>query len=962
MKENNVPSLFKINAIGLICASLAYSMPMIAQTTDETEETSSSLSLDEIVVTGRKREESLQDIPVSISVLGSDLLAEQNVLSQDDLAELVPGLNYNQGNGRIDDRIAALPSIRGISSNEIATNRTKVSSFVDGMPILGSVGAINIGGATQVEVYSGPQSAAFGRSTFAGAINYVTADPADELGGTLGVNWSNEGTRIVSGSVGGPITETLGFHIGASIEDSVSPDSDVYSYTDGVESGTRGGNNLSARFVFQPTDAFTAKLTFSHDETDDGPTSSFYATQESSVACFESLSDTYALQPAMGPATIGIRGELDCELDRDPNATLLAVNDIERYYEQNPAALAALVADLEAQGATDGAIGDYTVEEAALLIAAGYSVPFSDVGSQSERDRVSAQFDYLFDNGSAIQLSLMTSEEEYIRQQSPINDAFPLTIAFNGTGMDLGGMGGVEAYNGYYYYGLTDIDGDPVAGMAFAEGDPTDIEENYMELRWASPAEERLRYVVGASYYDYSFITNIYRDGGYGALANGTADELEALTNFPVELSALISEKTENTAIFFNASYDLTDKITASIEGRYSSDDVGAFSQDNSESQTTKTFVPRIGINYTPSDNTTYYFQYAVGVNPAGVSANLLDPEAQATLADGLVVDLNGDGDFDDLDEDGYVSVNYDLDDYLTFDEEKLTNFEFGFKGSALDNRLTYTGAIYHMIWEDALQTVNLDWDYTYATNNAALIGTATGEFITLSDGSEIEAYYYDSSALTTSLRSSSNAGTSETTGIELQASYQISPSWSINGNTSIMKAEYTDYCSSTDYSGNEDVGFEAGLTVSQDDNGNDCYVLDGYELANQPSFTMSLTPSYRTELDNGMRFNGSMRINHNGEQNADIAGLQKIPATTTFNLTLGLARDSWSGTFYVENLLDDRSITDATFVQAATYIDRYGDTLDSSQYITLGTTDYSSLSYRINEGRSYGLRLNYNF
>ena len=155
--------LARLSAVGLLCAAVACPLPTIAQTDNAAGVLQ---TLEEVVVTGRKREESLQEIPVAISVLGSDMIAELNVLRQDDLAALVPGYFYNQGVGLNEDRTAALPSIRGIGSTELATNRSKVASFVDGMPILGSVGAINIGGATQVEVYSGPQSAAFGRSTF----------------------------------------------------------------------------------------------------------------------------------------------------------------------------------------------------------------------------------------------------------------------------------------------------------------------------------------------------------------------------------------------------------------------------------------------------------------------------------------------------------------------------------------------------------------------------------------------------------------------------------------------------------------------------------------------------------------------------------------------------------------------------------------------------------------------------
>ena len=60
----------------------------------------------------------------------------------------------------------------------------------------------------------------------------------------------------------------------------------------------------------------------------------------------------------------------------------------------------------------------------------------------------------------------------------------------------------------------------PAATIGAIMSDPTDITETYAEIRWVSPEDERLRYVVGASYYDYDFLTTIYF-GGYGAIARG---------------------------------------------------------------------------------------------------------------------------------------------------------------------------------------------------------------------------------------------------------------------------------------------------------------------------------------------------------------------------------------------------------------------------------------------------------
>ena len=114
-----------------VSVGLLYTAPSIAQDEEEAAPT-----LEEIVVTARKREESLMDVPVSTSVFSNTLIEDAGIETLYDLYEMVPGLHFDEE----EDRLAALPSIRGIQANDVAPNRTKVTSFVDGIPVLGSAG------------------------------------------------------------------------------------------------------------------------------------------------------------------------------------------------------------------------------------------------------------------------------------------------------------------------------------------------------------------------------------------------------------------------------------------------------------------------------------------------------------------------------------------------------------------------------------------------------------------------------------------------------------------------------------------------------------------------------------------------------------------------------------------------------------------------------------------------------
>ncbi len=134
--------------------------------------------------------------------------------------------------------------------------------------------------------------------------------------------------------MGGPIINTLGFQVGLRVEDSESPDPDLYSYTDGVEATAETGENLSVRFVFEPNDKFKAKFTFARDTTDDGPRSDFYASAESSSACYESHNTFNVRNPVGPPNNLGIDGVFECQLKVHPDTVLEQLNDYARYFQK----------------------------------------------------------------------------------------------------------------------------------------------------------------------------------------------------------------------------------------------------------------------------------------------------------------------------------------------------------------------------------------------------------------------------------------------------------------------------------------------------------------------------------------------------------------------------------------------------------------------------------------------------
>ncbi len=162
--------------------------------------------LEEIIVTATLREKNVQDIPVSVSVLGADLIEKQDIHGADSIANNVPGLHYaNFSPGQ------TLFAIRGVGSfDDGAGLDNSVALFLDGVYIGRGAGVnFDMFDLERIEVLKGPQGALFGRNTIGGAISVVTAKPSDELGGKVSVTGGNEGIFRAQALVSGPLSENV---------------------------------------------------------------------------------------------------------------------------------------------------------------------------------------------------------------------------------------------------------------------------------------------------------------------------------------------------------------------------------------------------------------------------------------------------------------------------------------------------------------------------------------------------------------------------------------------------------------------------------------------------------------------------------------------------------------------------------------------------------------------------------
>lgn len=255
---NRVGTIRNISArsalmILLTTSAAAISSPAAAQGDPQAEQASQAGG--DIVVTARKRNESVMDVPIALSVFGAETLEKANVQGLQDLQNSVPGLSY-QERGNLQTYV----SIRGVGGDSRNIGlESGVSVAIDGVSS-GRSNSFNMDLAqiAQVEVLRGPQGTLFGTNTIGGVINITTKKPTDEVQVSANLSYGNFETVRTAVSASGPISDTL--FIGGTLG---SWNSRGYIYNQTTGSWLQGQNRIGGRLQLRwvPNDDLEVYLT-----------------------------------------------------------------------------------------------------------------------------------------------------------------------------------------------------------------------------------------------------------------------------------------------------------------------------------------------------------------------------------------------------------------------------------------------------------------------------------------------------------------------------------------------------------------------------------------------------------------------------------------------------------------------------------------------------------------------------
>jgi len=240
---------------------------------------SSAKVLEEIVVTAQKREQSLQDVGISVSAFSGDQMKALGVTNTVEITEQVPGLQLNTWSPTI-----TIFNLRGVSQNNFTDNlEAPVAVYIDDSYVA-SMNMISgqLFDVERVEVLRGPQGTLFGRNATGGVIHFLTRGADDEeFNGYLEATVADYGKYSVEGAVGGSLTDSIRGRLAARWEQSDGyieaadfPEGNPLP-SSGEDLGGSDGYALRGALQFDLSEDATLELMYKYTEDSDVPTGGY---------------------------------------------------------------------------------------------------------------------------------------------------------------------------------------------------------------------------------------------------------------------------------------------------------------------------------------------------------------------------------------------------------------------------------------------------------------------------------------------------------------------------------------------------------------------------------------------------------------------------------------------------------------------------------------------------------------
>ncbi len=251
----------------LASAVAAFSVPTITAAAEMAA--GSNMVTEEVVVTARRRDESLSRVPIAVSVLGAEQLENSQVKSDSDLQFAVPGLTIRQTQGNN----SLTYSIRGQSADTFSGSPSAVVAYINEVPLTIS-GASTFYDLSSIQVLKGPQGTLFGRNTTGGAVLYTTAKPTNEQEGKLTVRGGNFDLKEVEGMINVPLVDDTLLLRGAF--NTIRRNGYIHNIPNGYTHGDIGRDSARVTLTWRPNEQLENTAMYSYSRIDGTNTGATY--------------------------------------------------------------------------------------------------------------------------------------------------------------------------------------------------------------------------------------------------------------------------------------------------------------------------------------------------------------------------------------------------------------------------------------------------------------------------------------------------------------------------------------------------------------------------------------------------------------------------------------------------------------------------------------------------------------
>jgi outer membrane receptor protein involved in Fe transport len=217
-----------------------------------------------IIVTASKREQTLQETPIAVSVTSGEVIEQAQIRDVLDLQSVTPSLRVSQ----LQTSSASTFIIRGFGNGDNNFGvEPSVGVFIDGVFRSRSAGALSdLPNVQRIEVLNGPQSTLFGKNASAGVISIVTREPQFDFGGAVEASYGNFNNFFFKGDVTGPISDDVAFSIDGSYQ---QRDGTAEIVNLGVDQNDRNRWSLRGQLLIEPSSDFRIRAIADYSRIDE---------------------------------------------------------------------------------------------------------------------------------------------------------------------------------------------------------------------------------------------------------------------------------------------------------------------------------------------------------------------------------------------------------------------------------------------------------------------------------------------------------------------------------------------------------------------------------------------------------------------------------------------------------------------------------------------------------------------